>query len=291
MDRPGDDLTVLLTGGTSGIGAVAARKLASEGATVAIVGRDETRGRQLADDLTTSTAGAVRFHRADLATQSAVRRLAAEIANTYDCLDVLVHNAGLSKGERTITEDGVELTLAVNHLAPYLLTHDLLDLLRGAPTARVVVTASGVHARGELDFDDLRLEREYSALDAYARSKLANVAFTVELADRLDDGSAIVANCLHPGFIPSTGLFRNAGLRTRLFARIAAAVPGFGTTPKTGADRLVELATAPEYGRRSGRYVGTDGPEEPAPAATDPEFRERLWRVSADLVGVEPEWP
>lgn len=291
MDRPGDDLRVLLTGGTSGIGAVAARKLASGGATVAIVGRDETRGRELADDLTASTAGAVRFYRADLATQSAVRRLAAEITSTYDRLDVLAHNAGLSKEERTITEDGVELTFAVNHLAPYLLTHDLMDLLRRAPAARVVVTASGVHARGEIDFDDLRLEREYSALDAYARSKLANVAFTVELADRLDDGSAIVANCFHPGFIPSTGLFRDAGFRTRLFARIAAAVPGFGTTPETGADRLVELATAPEYGRRSGRYVGANGPEEPTPIATDPEFRERLWRVSADLVGVEPGWP
>lgn len=289
MDRFADrDPTVLLTGGTSGIGAVAARKLASRGATVAIVGRDEARGRRLADDLTASTAGTVRFHRADLATQAAVRRLAAEIESAYDRLDVLAHNAGLSAQERTITADGVELTLAVNHLAPYLLTHELMDLLRGTPAARVVVTASGVHARGEIDFDDLRLARGYGALDAYARSKLANVLFTFELADRLD---GVVANCFHPGFVPSTELFRDAGLRVRLFARIAAAVPGFGTTPEAGADRLVELATAPEYGRRSGLYVGTNGPEEPAPAATDPALRERLWRVSADLVGVEPDWP
>jgi NAD(P)-dependent dehydrogenase (short-subunit alcohol dehydrogenase family) len=291
MGRLADgDPTVLLTGGTSGIGAVAARTLASRGATVGIVGRNGSRGRRLADDLTASTAGTVRFHRADLATWAVVRRLAAEVESTYDRLDVLAHNAGLSTPERTITDDGVELTLAVNHLAPYLLTYELMDLIRETPAARVVVTASGVHVRGELDFDDLRLEREYGALDAYARSKLANVLFTLELADRLgEDGP--VANCFHPGFVPSTGLFRDAGLRTRLFVRIAAAIPGFGTTVEAGAERLVELATAPEYGRRSGLYVGADGPEEPAPAATDPELRERLWRVSADLVGVEPDWP
>lgn len=291
MERLADaDPTVVLTGGTSGIGAVAARKLAATGATVAIVGRDEERGRRLADDVTASTAGTVRFYGADLATQAAVRRLAADVADTYDRLDVLVHNAGLSSREHTITDDDVELTLAVNHLAPYLLTYELMDLLREGAPARVVVTASGVHARGDLAFDDLRLEEDYSAIDAYARSKLANVAFTVELADRLDE-SEIVANCFHPGFVPSTDLFRDASLQVRLFARIAAAVPGVGTTLETGADRLVELAMAPEYGQRSGRYVGTDGPEDPAPAAADPELRERLWRVSADLVGVEPDWP
>ncbi|MFC6905876.1 SDR family oxidoreductase [Halalkalicoccus tibetensis] len=285
-----DDPTVLLTGGTSGIGAIAARTLAERGATVAVVGRDEDKGTRLADELTGSTGGTVRFHRADLATQDAVRRLAEEVTATYDRLDVLVHNAGLSRQDHTITDDGIELTFAVNHLAPYLLTHELMDPLRATPGARVVVTASGVHRRGELALDDVRLEDGYEPLDAYARSKLANVAFTLELADRLD-GEDIVANCFHPGFVPSTALFRDASLRTRLFTRIAAVVPGIGTTPETGADRLVELATAPEYGRRSGGYVGSDGPEEPAPAATDPDRRERLWNVSADLVGIDPDWP
>ncbi|MDL5363316.1 SDR family NAD(P)-dependent oxidoreductase [Halalkalicoccus sp. NIPERK01] len=292
MDGTADDSVVLLTGGTSGIGAVAARELARTGATVALVGRDERRGRRLADETTASTPGTVRFHGVDLATRDAVRRLATDVASAYDRLDVLAHNAGLSTDERTITDDGVELTFAVNHLAPYLLTHELLDLLRASAPARVVVTASAVHRRGELAFDDLRMERGYSAIDAYARSKLANVAFTLELADRLGgDDADVVANCFHPGFVPSTRLFRDAGLRTRLFARIAAAVPGIGTTPEAGADRLVELATAPAYGTRSGRYVGADGPETPAQSATDPEFRERLWRVSADLVGIDPDWP
>lgn len=291
MDRTADDLSVLLTGGTSGIGAVAARKLARMGATVGIVGRDEKRGNRLAEEATASTPGTVRFHRADLATQSAVRRLASEVTNTYDRLDVLAHNAGLSTHDRTITDDGIELTLAVNHLAPYLLTHELMGVLRESAPARVVVTASGIHTRGELAFDDLRMEHEYSAIDAYARSKLANVAFTLELADRLGNDTEIAANCFHPGFVPSTDLFRDAQFRVRLFVRLAAAVPGLGTTPEAGADRLVELATAPEYGHRSGRYVGTDGPESPAPAATDPQFRAELWQVSADLVGVDPEWP
>ncbi|KYH25048.1 short chain dehydrogenase [Halalkalicoccus paucihalophilus] len=291
MDRTADDLVVLLTGATSGIGTVAARRLARMGATVGIVGRDEARGNRLAEEVTASTPGTVRFHRADLATQHAVRRLASEVTSTYDRLDVLVHNAGLSTRDRTITDDGIELTLAVNHLAPYLLTHELMDSLRASAPARVVVTASGIHTRGELAFDDLKMEREYSALDAYARSKLANVAFTLELADRLGDDADIVANCFHPGFVPSTGLFRDAQLRVRLFVRLAAAVPGIGTTPEAGADRLVDLATAPEYGHRSGRYVGTDGPEAPAPAATDPDVREELWRISADLVGIDPEWP
>ncbi|ADJ14056.1 SDR family NAD(P)-dependent oxidoreductase [Halalkalicoccus jeotgali] len=286
-----DTRTVLLTGATSGIGAIAARKLAATGATVAAVGRDADRGRRLAEDATAENPGTVRFHRADFATQDAVRRLAADVEAEYDRLDVLAHNAGLSTRERTITDDGAELTLAVNHLAPYLLTHELLGSLRDAAPARVLVTASGVHTRGTLAFDDLRLEREYSALAAYARSKLANVAFTIELADRLDGDGSVVANCFHPGFIPSTDLFRDAAPRTRLFVRLAAAVPGIGTTAEAGADRLVELATAPEYGSRSGLYVGDDGPRDPAPAATDPELREELWRVSADLVGVDPDWP
>ncbi|WP_122089294.1 SDR family NAD(P)-dependent oxidoreductase [Halalkalicoccus subterraneus] len=286
------DSTVLLTGATSGIGAVSARKLASRGATVAIVGRDADRGNRLAEDLSESTTGSVAFHRADLATQDAVRELAAEITRAYDHLDVLAHNAGLSTPDRTITDDGVELTFAVNHLAPYLLTHDFMDLLRESDRARVVITASGVHSRGELDFEDLRLERDYSAIDAYARSKLANVAFTLELADRLETvDDAIVANCFHPGFIPSTGLFRGASLPTRLFVRLASLAPGIGTTVEAGADRLVELATGTEYAERSGQYVSDDGPTDPAPVASEPEFRERLWRVSADIVGIEPDWP
>jgi len=285
-----DGPVVLLTGGTSGIGREATRRLAADGATVTIVGRDADRGSRIAEESTAETDGTVRFRRADLAGQSTVRELAADVRASHDRLDVLAHNAGLSSSDRIETTDGIERTLAVNHLAPYLLTHELADRLRADGGARVVVTASGIHYRGTLDFADLQFERGYEGLDAYARSKLANVAFTVELADRFDrDG--VVANCFTPGFVPSTGLFRESGLRTRLLIGLAGLVPGVGTTEAAGARRLETLATAPEWGSRTGAYVDDGGATEPDPAATDPDVRERLWRVSADLVGVDPGWP
>jgi len=282
------DDVVLLTGGTSGIGRAAAVRLADRGATVVAVDRDRDRGeaveREAAD-----APGTVRFRRADLAEAATVRELAAEFEAEYDRLDVLAHNAGLSVSERTLTADGIETTFAVNHLAPYLLTHELLDALRSSRPARVVVTASAIHARGTLDFDDLGFESGYDAVDAYARSKLANVAFTIELGDRLGEG--IAANCFHPGFVPSTDLFRNAAPWTRAALGLASALPGVGTSEAEGARRLVRLATAPRFGETTGTYVTGEGVETPAAAARDPAVRERLWEVSADLVGVDPDWP
>lgn len=280
---------VVLTGGTSGIGRVAAEELATQGATVAVIGRDQTRGETLAA-ATTNLPGKIRFHQADLATQATVRALAADILNTYERIDILVHNAGLSARNRTETEDGIELTLAVNHLAPYLLTHELLDRLRVSAPARVVVTASAVHRRATLDFDDLQFTNDYDAFQAYARSKLANIAFTLELADRLSD-TEITANCFHPGFIPSTNLFRDAAIWTRIRIRIAALIPGIGTTRDDAAQRLLHLATDQRFSEQTGTYVTGDGVTSPAAEASDQENRERLWNVSADLVGIEPNWP
>ncbi len=286
-----DHEVVVLTGGTSGFGRIAARRLADRGATVAVVGRDRDRGRSLEAE-TADADGGVRFHRADLASLDAVRDLADTIDATYDGVDVLAHNAGLSSRDRRETPDGLERTVAVNHLAPYLLTHDLLDALRASAPARVVVTASRVHRRGSLDVEDLQFETDYDALDAYARSKLANVAFTLELADRLEaTDREITANCFHPGFIPSTGLFRDAAPWVRWGLRALALVPGVGDSPETGADRLCRLATDPAFASRSGCYVSGDGVVDPAPAAADSGVRERLWRASADLVGVDPDWP
>ena len=291
MSMPeGTGSVAVVTGGTSGIGRLLARDLAADGMTVAVVGRSETRGAALVSD-TEGLEGAIRFHRTDLSTRNAVRSLARELLTTYDRIDVLVHNAGCSSSRRVETEDGFELTLAVNHLAPYLLTHELLDRLVASAPARIVVTASGIHTRASLEFDGLGCEREYDALDAYARSKLANIAFTVELADRLPTESGVTANCVHPGFIPSTNLFRDSSLRTRLLIRAAALVPGVGTTEREGAERLRSLVMDPMYGDRTGEYVTGDGPTAPSAEATDPAVREMLWNVSADLVGVDPDWP
>lgn len=289
-ERGSDERVVVLTGGTSGIGRIAAEEFAAGGATVAVVGRDRARGDALVAE-TTDAPGDVRFHRADLAAQSTVRSLAAELLEAYDRIDALVHNAGLSARTRTETEDGIELTLAVNHLAPYLLTHDLLDRLAASAPARVVVTASDVHRRAALDFDDLQLSNGYDSLQAYARSKLATVAFTLELADRLPDEAAIAANCFHPGFVPSTNLFRDASLPTRVAIRAASLVPGVGTTEREGARRLLRLVRAETFADRTGEYVTGDGITPPSEAASDPEVRRRLWEASADLAGVDPDWP
>lgn len=287
--REATDRVVVLTGGTSGIGRIAAKELAEEGATVAVIGRDQTRGNTLVSEAT-DFAGDIQFYQADLATQASVRALAAELRETYGRIDVLSHNAGLSARRRTETEDGVELTFAVNHLAPYLLTHELLDRLTASALARIVVTASAIHRRGTLDFDDLQFTNEYDSLQAYARSKLANIAFTLELADRLPSDE-VTANCFHPGFVPSTDLFRDAPIWTRFMIRAAAIIPGIGTTQKEGARRLRNLVTDPTFGERTGTYVTGDDITAPSAEAAVPETQKRLWEVSADLVGVDPDWP
>lgn len=281
---------VVLTGGTSGIGRIAATDLADAGWTVAVVGRDHSAGESLVAESSTAP-GAIRFHRADLATQARVRSLADELRDAYDGIDALVHNAGLSGSEPIETADGIERTFAVNYLAPYLLTHELLDTVRASAPARIVTTGSELHRRATLDFEDLQFETDYDALGAYSRSKLALVAFTIELATRLPADGGVTANSFHPGFVPSTDLFRDASLRTRLLVRLAGLVPGVGTTPQAGADRLVRLVTEPPFGDRTGAYVTGDGIEEPADEAADSDRRERLWERSAELVGVDPAWP
>jgi NAD(P)-dependent dehydrogenase (short-subunit alcohol dehydrogenase family) len=278
---------VVLSGGTSGIGRIAATEVAAQGATVAVIGRDQMHGETLVAEAT-ALDGDIRFHQADLATQATVRSLAGELLDTYDRIDALVHNAGLSSRRRTETEDGVELTFAVNHLAPYLLTHDLLVRLRASAPARVVVTASDIHHRATFEFDDLQFTSGYDSLQAYARSKLANIAFTLELADRLEN-TEITANCFHPGFVPSTNLFRDAPLRTQVMIRAAAIIPGIGTTQQKGAQRLCKLVTSPEFEERTGTYVTGEGITSPSTNATDPDNRDQLWKISADLVGVDPD--
>lgn len=275
-----------MTGATSGIGRVAAERLGERGWRVLVHGRDRGRGEQVVDAIE-ATGGHATFHRADFADFDAVRGL-AERVREEDRLDALVDNAALSVDEY-LESEGVELTLAVNHLAPYLLTHDLLPLLRESAPARVVVTASGVHYRGEIDPEDLSVD-DYDALDAYARSKLANVLFAVELAARLDP-EQVTANAYHPGFVPDTGLYRDASLPVRLATGIAARLPFVGTSIADGADGLVYLTDGEAVAGVTGGYFARREQEEPDARANDTGLRERLWDVSADLVDVAPDWP
>ncbi|WP_135536206.1 SDR family NAD(P)-dependent oxidoreductase [Halostella pelagica] len=289
MDIPDcSERTVLLTGGTRGIGRFAARKLCAAGATLLLVGRNAERGEATVERMRRAGADAV-FLRYDLATQSAVRDLAADVRDRVDRLDALVNNAGLARGNRSRTEENVPTTVAVNHLAPYLLTHELMPLLADSAPSRVVVTASGVHERASLDRTDLDLTGPYEGFDAYARTKLMNVLFVYELADRLR-GTDITAAAVHPGFIPSSGLYRDSSVWVRAVMRFLSILP-IGQSVEDGGLALAHVACSDEVADAPGHYFDGTDPADPAPAAEDADLRRALWDRSAELVGVDPAWP
>ena len=219
--------------------------------------------------------------RADFASLDEVRRLAAELLERHERIDVLVSNAGTYQRRRELTQDGHERTFAVNHLAPFLLTSLLLDRLRASAPARVVITSSEAHRGGLLDFDDLELERRWSGLRAYSNSKLANVLFTRALARRLE-GADVVANCFHPGVV-ATRLVRG-GLTSVAWT----AVRVFGRRPRSGADTLVYLASAPEATGLSGQYLVDRRPAILSGQADDDDAPELLWEMSEAMVGLQP---
>jgi retinol dehydrogenase 12 len=265
----------VVTGASSGIGRAAAIELAKQGATVVPVGRDAGRTASIARKL-----GAEPIE-ADFSSLDEVRALAGHLLERHERIDVLVNNAGLVAGRRRLTGDGLELTMAVNHFAPFLLTNLLLDRLRQSPPARVVNTASDAHRGGLLDVSDLNGERRWSAWSAYGTSKLANILFTRALARRLD-GSGVVANCLHPGVI-RTGLARGAPLPIRVGWRAASLFFG---SPRKGASTLVYLACAPEAAEISGGYFSDSRLATPSVQAQDDELGEQLWVESERLVGL-----
>ena len=282
------DRTILLTGGTRGIGRAAARKLGDLGATLLLVGRDAERGEAATERLRQKGVDA-EFLRYDLAEQAAVRDLAATVRDRVDRLDALVNNAGLARSSRSRTSDGIPVTVAVNHLAPYLLTHELLPLLLDSAPSRVVVTASGVHEGASLDPDDLDLRGDYEGFDAYARTKLMNVLFTYELAARLR-GTGVTATAFHPGFIPSSSLYRDSAFYVRAAMRLLSILP-VGQTVEDGADALAYLACSEEVAGVTGRYFEGTTRADPAADAHDERLRRALWDESAELVGVDPDWP
>ncbi len=274
--------TCLVTGATSGIGTEIARGLAATGARVLAVARDRARGEAVLAGID----GETELLLADLARQREVRRLAAEVFERAPRLEVVVHNAGIALSERTLTEDGLEMTFAVNHMAPFLLTRLLLDWLLESAPARVVVVASAAHRRGgRLDPTNLQGERRFNGWDAYSRSKAYNILFTRELARRLA-GTGVTANCLHPGVV-ATGLGRRANLVVKLYFRLARP---FLLSPAQGADTAIWLATAPEVEGVTGGYWDRRRRLDPAPAARDAAAAKTLWDLSERLItGTEPQ--
>lgn len=278
----------LVTGATSGIGRVAAQALAATGARVIIVAREPVRGRRAVDEIRAATHhDDVELAIADLSSQAQVRTLAAEIADRCDHLDLLVNNAGLVVGERRLTVDGREWTIAVNHLAPFLLTNLLRERLEAAPAPRVVTTASVAERGGRLDVDDLDFERRrFRPFRAYCQSKLANVLFTAELARRW--GASVHTTCVHPG-----GVATNFGAEGPWLLRHGMQLGGrlVLRTPQEGADTLIWAAVSSEAGPAAvpnGSFLADRAVKQPSRAARDPELARRLWDASARLVGLAP---
>jgi retinol dehydrogenase-14 len=275
--------TVLVTGGTGGIGLATATGLAGLGARVGIVGRSATRGAAAADAVRRRVPSAqVDVFAADLSAQAEVRRLAAEVTASYPRLDVLVNNVGGYWAHRHVTADGLEHTFALNHLAPFLLTHELRDLLVAGVPARVVTVSSGAQAMGRIDLDDLQGERSYNGQRAYNQSKLANVLFTYELARRLQ-GSGVTATALHPGVVRTAFGREDAGRFMRLMFPV---VTPFMKTPEQGAATSIHLASSPEVAGVTGAYFANRRPKRSSKASYDRALAHRLWEVSAELTGV-----
>lgn len=280
---------VLITGATNGIGRAAALALARMGASVAVAGRNQQRlDDTLAMIRAESGVEAVSGLLADLSTQAGVRQLADTFREQHDRLDILLNNAGANFRERADTADGLERTFALNHMAYYLLTRLLLDMLQASAPARIVNVSSEAHRQQRtFDFDNLDGRRRWPmfGFGAYSQSKLANVLFTRELARRLE-GSGVTVNAMHPGVV-NTGLFQNVGGIGGLVLRTLA--PVFMKTPEQGADTLVWLASAEELEGRSGGYYVRRRLREPSAAAQDVEAAQRLWALSAELCGLPVE--
>jgi NAD(P)-dependent dehydrogenase (short-subunit alcohol dehydrogenase family) len=272
----------VITGATSGIGRVAAERLAAMGARLLLVARDKARGEAAFARIQAKAPGsAIRMIYGDLSRIAEMNRLGAEIVAMEPRIDVLINNAGAMFAERGVTADGLERTFALNHMAYFVLTDRLKHSLVAASEARIVNTASAAHFRAPdgLDFDDLQAARNYHYFTVYGRSKLANILFTRELARRLD-GSGVTANCLHPGFVSTRFGDNNRGI-FRLGIGIAKL---FAISPEKGAETIVYLASSPDVAHVTGEYFAECRPARTSAAAQDDAAARRLWEESARIM-------
>lgn len=289
MDRSGgwtgaSGKRILVTGGTGGIGLAAATELARRGAKLSIVARSPARAEAAVRQIQAAAGGEpVDVLNADLASQASIRTLAAEVLERYPRLDVLVNNAGAIYSRRELTPEGFELTWALNHLAPFLLTNLLLDRLKESAPARIVTTSSAAHQGAtRLPFDDLNAERGYGQMGfkRYSESKLANIVFTRELAKRLE-GTGVSAFSFHPGFV-ATGFNRNTG---SLMNVVMTIIRPLSRSPEKGADSLVWLVDSPDVGGPSGAYFFDRKPIDPTAPGRDADAAAKLWEVSRKQTG------
>src|SRR6266498_5050698 len=273
----------LVTGATSGVGLATARALAGMGATTLLVARDAGRGERTRREIAAATGSQdVDVMLADLSSRAQVHRLAEQVHDRTDRLHVLVNNAGLTMRRRRVTEDGLEWVLAVNHLAPFLLTNLLLDLLRAGAPSRVVTVTSSAQSVGRIDFDDLQGERRYRGQRTYNQSKLANVMFTYELARRLE-GTGVTATCVHPGVVRTSFGAEDQAAHMAIMIGVARL---FMKSPAQGAGTPIYLASSPQVEGVTGRYYANRKPKASSKASYDTTAAARLWQASAGLAGL-----
>ncbi|MDZ4857841.1 MAG: SDR family oxidoreductase [Candidatus Hydrogenedentes bacterium] len=277
-----ENKTVVITGASSGIGEATAIELARMGAHVVLMCRDKGKSEQTLADIREAVPNA----RADVvlanfASQQDVRSAAHEVLTRFDAVHVLINNAATVQGKRHITDDGIEMQFAVNHLAPFLLTNLLLPrIIRSAP-ARIVNVSSDMHQNARIEFDDLQSERSYSGMRVYGNTKLANILFTYQLARRLE-GVNVTVNCLHPGVV-ATGIARDMMFPINVLARAAGL---FMLSPANGAQTSVFLAASPEVSGVTGKYFVKKRERPSSPLSHDAESARKLWEISARMTGL-----
>lgn len=287
-----NDSVCLVTGANSGIGKETAKGLVRLGAHVIMVCRNPERGRDaqaeiqaVAQKAQPSQADATDLRIADLGVQEEVYHLGETLRADYDRLDILVNNAGVFLADREETPDDIETTFAVNHLAPFLLTHLVLPLLKEAAgrtgEARVVTVTSEAHRGTSIDFDDLNAEDSYGMVQAYGQSKLANVLFTHELARRLR-GTGVTANCVHPGVVAT-----NIWSGSDWLSRLARLFTWLYKSPEQGAESVLHLAASRDLDGVTGQYFKETEAVNPSPEAYDEKAASRLWRLSLEMTGLE----
>jgi NAD(P)-dependent dehydrogenase (short-subunit alcohol dehydrogenase family) len=275
--------TVVITGGTSGIGEVAAAALAKMGARIVLVARNKARGDATLARLRDSAPGVAHsLHLADLLRLAEMKRVAAQIADQEPRIDILINNAGALFATRRLTEDGLERTFALNHRAYFVMTEGLRERLSASGPARIINTASAAHQGATLDFDDLQSAKTYGAVKTYGRSKLCNILFTRELARRLH-GTNVTANCLHPGFVAT----RFGDQSGALMSPLVWLAKFFAISPAKGAETIVYLASSPDVAKTSGQYFYKSAPTAPSSRAQDDRSALLLWQCSAALAGMK----
>src|SRR5947209_12967527 len=282
MEKAMQGKTVVITGATSGIGQVAAEKLANMGARMVLVARDPERGKATMAKLRDLGPGNHSIHYADLSRLMEMKRVADEIAAAEPRIDVLINNAGAMFGRRQVTEDGLELTFALNHMSYFVLANRLYPSLRAAAPARLINTASDAHRGKKLDFDDLQSARNYKGFPVYGRSKLCNILHAGELSRRWA-GSGVTANSLHPGFVAT----RFADGVSGMFGLGIAFAKLFALTPEQGAETIVYLASSQDQSvmNANGLYFAKSKVSTPTKEARNGDTARRLWQESEKLSG------